>query len=400
MSPLGLYLHVPFCTRRCDYCDFYAVVGRLGEADRFVRALAASLRATGTSLDASERAVDTIYIGGGTPSLLTPDQTARLIGACREAFDVAGDAEVTLEVNPEGIERSSLRGWLMAGVNRLSVGVQTLSDEGLRRRGRLHTAEQALGALRAARDEGFGNVGADLIAGLPDAGDEPGTGFAERFTEGIRRLLAERPDHLSIYLFETDKNTPLMRAVAGGRERLPADDAVADAYLAALREASKAGYERYEIASFSLPGRRSRHNLKYWTGGPFLGFGPSAHSHFRGRRFAAPSDVDLFFREASRPRCDPGPSDLDYSLPDAESEAREALVLALRLAEGADLADLDRRWGTALRGVVEADLADPIAAGLVTLEGPRLRLTERGVLLANEVFLRIGVASSPCPRRP
>lgn len=415
---LGLYLHVPFCSRRCDYCDFYVVVGRDRAYARFVEALSREIRAAARSLDAAERAADTVYIGGGTPSLLAPSEIGTLAAACRDAFEVAPDAEVTLEANPEGIDGERLDGWLAAGVNRLSVGVQTLDDAELRRRGRLHSAARALESIGLARRAGFTNVNADLIAGLPGAngaGAAPGEAFVPRFIAGLRSVLDRRPDHLSVYLFETDKETPLMSAVREGRERLPADDEVAEAYAAALAETAAAGYEHYEIANFCLPGRRSRHNLKYWTGDPYLGFGPSAHSHFRGRRFAAPRDLDAWLaatragaggaepagsaegppgsrrgRVAASPGGGTGAAGtVDYTLSSPEAAAREALVLNLRLMEGVDLDRFDLKWGTDSRAWVRGGAADALDAGLLLLDGPALKLTDRGMLLANEVFSRL-----------
>jgi len=319
-----------------------------------------------------ERAADTIYIGGGTPSLLDPLDVGRLIAACRETFRFAPEAEITLEANPEGIERGRLDGWLEAGVNRLSVGVQTLDDEGLKRRGRLHSGERALDSIMLARSAGFLNINADLIAGLPVAS------FPEVFLSGLRSVLERRPEHLSVYLFETDKETPLMRAVRDGREALPDDDAVAEAFNAAIGATAAAGYEHYEIANFCLPGRRSRHNLKYWTGQPYLGFGPAAHSFFRGRRFSSPRDLDAWI---ASPR--------DYTLTTPEGAAREALVLNLRLMEGVDLDRFDKNWGVDSRAWVRRDAADAFEAGLILLDGATLRLSPRGILLANEVFSRL-----------
>jgi oxygen-independent coproporphyrinogen-3 oxidase len=382
---LGLYLHVPFCSRRCDYCDFYVVVGRDEARARFVEAIERQVRAAASRLEGLDRAADTIYVGGGTPSLLAPGEIGRLVAACRGAFDVAKDAEITMEANPEGIDRERLDGWLGAGINRLSVGVQILDDEGLRRRGRLHSAERALGSIPLARDAGFMNVNADLIAGLPESrsgGAGGHHGFVGHFARGLRSVLDERPDHLSVYLFETDKETPLMRAVVEGRERLPEDDDVAEAYAAALAATAAAGYEHYEIANFCLEGRRSRHNLKYWTDRPYLGFGPSAHSYFGGRRTSSPRDLDAWIGAAGAG----GPEPADYTLPDRESAAREALILNLRLMEGVDLDRFDAKWGTGSRAWIRNGAAEALDAGLITLEGATLKLTERGMLLANYVF--------------
>ncbi|MBI3447783.1 MAG: radical SAM family heme chaperone HemW [Acidobacteria bacterium] len=378
----GLYLHLPFCARRCDYCDFYVLVGRDDAKPGFVETLAAEIRRAGAGAVGDERRADTIYFGGGTPSSLAPAGIAALIAACREAFEVAPYAEVTLEANPEGIDRSSLDAWLAAGVNRLSVGVQVLDDDGLRRRGRLHTAAKALDSIDLAHRAGFTNVNADLIAGLP-TGD-----FVEGFGAGLLALLDRRPEHLSVYLFEADKDTPLMRAVRAGSERLPDDDDVAAAYEAACGLTRASGYEQYEIANFSRPGRRSRHNLKYWTGEPYLGFGPAAHSFFRGRRYSAPRDLDAWTASvrAGSPAAE---ASSDYTLASRESAAREALVLNLRLTEGVDLELFDRMWGTDARAWIRDGAADAIDAGLISLEGARARLTERGMVLANEVFSRL-----------
>jgi len=385
MRPLGLYLHVPFCTRRCDYCDVYVVVGREGDRPAFAAAMASEIARTASLLAPGARRADSVYVGGGTPSILEPSQVRLLLDACRESFDLEEGAEITLEANPEGIDAARLSGWLATGVNRLSVGIQTLDDEALRRRGRLHTGGEALASLRAARRAGFENIGADLIAGLPGDGGEGGGGYAASFREEVSRVLDEGPDHLSVYMLETDKKTPLMEAVGAGRVALPADDEVAEAYLAAVGLASSRGYERYEISSFAKPGRRSRHNLKYWTGDPYLGFGPAAHSFFEGRRYASPRDLDAFLSAPEGGAAGPE----DYTLGDAEARAREALVLNLRLAEGVRLAEFDARWGTRAAAWVESDLRDPLDAGLLEYDGSTVRLTERGFLLANEIFARL-----------
>ncbi len=389
---LGLYLHVPFCRRRCDYCDFYVVVGREEDRDRFVRLMAGRIREGARALEAGELPADTIYLGGGTPSLLTPEQVGVLLAACRDAFRIEDRAEITLEANPEGVAPERLAGWLEAGVNRLSVGIQSLDDAELRDRGRLHTGGEGLSALRAAREAGFGNVAADLIAGLPQpAGRKREGRYAERAAAAVRRVLEERPDHLSLYMLETDKRTPLMQAVARGAVELPEEDEVAEAYLAAVAAAAEAGYRRYEISSFCLPGRESRHNLKYWRGGAYLGFGPGAHSYFRGRRSATPRDLDLFLRGTEGRGAGAGEVREEYTL-DPEDAAREAFILNLRLAEGVDLESFDRRWGTRAGRWLERDLDEVFEAGLLVLRDGRVRLTDKGFLLANEVFTRIARA--------
>lgn len=394
---LGLYLHVPFCTRRCDYCDFYVVVGRERDRDPFVRQMADRIREGARGLAPGELRADTIYLGGGTPSLLTPEQVGVLLAACRDAFRIEDRAEITLEANPEGITQDRLAGWREAGVNRLSVGIQSLDDAELRDRGRLHTGAQGLASLRVAREAEFGNVAADLIAGLPERAGRIGEGrHFERVAAAVRRVLEERPDHLSLYMLETDKRTPLMQAVARGAVELPEDDEVAEAYLASVAAAEGAGYRRYEISSFCLPGRESRHNLKYWTGEAYLGFGPGAHSYFRGRRSATSRDLDSFLREGQGGDAGAGEAREEYTL-ELEAAAREALILNLRLIEGVDLEAFDRRWGTRVGRWLDRDLDEVFEAGLLLLRPGRLRLTDKGILLANEVFTRIARAPATGP---
>lgn len=388
MSPRGLYLHVPFCTRRCDYCDFYVVVGRGDAIDRYVDRLAASVREGGGAPGGGRLPADTIYIGGGSPSLLDGGQVTRLIDACRDSFDLVQDAEVTLEANPEGIDARALDGWLAAGVNRLSIGIQSLRDPTLRARGRLHTGDEALDSVGGARAAGFENISVDLIAGLP--GDDDGKeGLPGAIARGVREVLDRGPDHLSLYLLETDKESPLMEAARSGRLSLPEDDEVASAFEAARAIILHAGWEHYEISSFCRPGMRSRHNVKYWTGDPVLGFGPSAHSSGRGLLSSVARDLDAFLDGAA--------GVASHELPDGDGAAREALVLNLRLLEGVDVAAFDARWGSSLRSRLPLDLEELDGAGLFEWEGDVLRLTVEGVLLGNEVFSRIAGGS---PRAP
>jgi oxygen-independent coproporphyrinogen-3 oxidase len=367
--------------RRCDYCDFFVAVGRDADHERYVERMEREIHERAAALPEADRLADTIYLGGGTPSRLDPPRVGRLVAACRAAFDVAPEPEVTLEANPEGIDARSLEGWLRAGINRLSVGVQSTSDATLRRRGRLHTGRGAVAALRLARAAGFRNVGADLIAGLPPGETGAGASTVEETAAAVGEVLGAEPDHVSLYLLETDKEAPLMLAAREGRVSLPSDDEAAEAFERGRDLLVAAGYEHYEISSFCRPGRRSRHNLKYWRGEPVLGFGPSAFSLHGGRLEATSRDLDAFLEGSAAPE--------DHSAGSRDAAAREALVLELRLLEGVDLEAFDRRRGTSLRLSVPGEVADLAEAGVVRLRGSRLGLTPRGVLLANELFSRI-----------
>lgn len=391
MSLLGLYLHVPFCTRRCDYCDFYVVVGRERMVQPFVARLSREIRGAGDAPGAPPGPADTVYLGGGTPSLLTGVQVRSLVDACRDTFGLARGAEITLEANPEGIGREALDGWLEAGVNRLSVGIQSTDDRVLKARGRLHSGREALESVRLARRAGFANISADLIAGLPPGSPgEPGaTDTIREVTAGIRAVMETAPDHLSLYLLETDKETPLMAAARQGRLRLPSDDEAADAFIAARELLLRGGFQHYEISSFCRPGMRSRHNVKYWRSEPVLGFGPSAHSSLGGRLTSRPRDLDAFLSGS-------GASE-DHTLPGAGEASREALVLNLRLLEGVDLGSFDARHGTAFRRELPPRLEELEEAGWIAWEGGILRLTPSGVLMANELFARIAHLPEDAP---
>ncbi|MGH9175230.1 MAG: radical SAM family heme chaperone HemW, partial [Vicinamibacterales bacterium] len=264
---LGLYLHIPFCAAICNYCNFNR--GLLDEAlkARYVDALIGEIRR------ASEPStpVDTIYLGGGTPSLLSGFEVRRVLEACRGAFDVAADSEITLEANPETVTRHSLEGYRTAGVNRLSFGVQSFRDEELRRLGRLHSAETARDALTLARAAGFENVSLDLMMWLPEQ-------RLDQWLVSVDALLDAGPEHASLYLLELYPNAPLREDMARAGWSLAPDEDAADMYLEALSRLDRAGYHQYEISNVAQPGREARHNVKYWQDGEWLGFGCGAHS--------------------------------------------------------------------------------------------------------------------------
>jgi len=324
--------------------------------------------------------IDTLYIGGGTPSFVDPGRIGELIACAAGCFGLDGRAEITLEANPEGVDSRKARRWLAAGVNRLSLGIQSLSDEVLRPRGRLYDAEAAMRALHTARDAGFSNVSADLIAGLPGES-------LSSFRAGLERLADAAPDHVSVYLLETaesGKTTSLSAALEAGRVRGVDEQDVVDMYRAATTLLPEAGWKQYEISNFARPGFESRHNLKYWESSEWIGAGPSAHSHAGGRRWSRPAAMDRWMDQVRA-----GEPGSDHTLPDAAARVREALVLELRLARGVHLPAFARRWSFD----AEAELAGPfeelITEGLLRRRGDRIALSPRGILFSNEVFGRL-----------
>ena len=284
-KPLGIYVHIPFCKSKCEYCDFYSLGGSRDRrtTDQYLQALADHIRETGRL--APDYTVDTVYFGGGTPSFFGAENLEKILDELQKRFHFGADPEITLEANPDSVTPQGLKRLVRAGFNRISIGVQSDQDEMLKRLGRPHTYEQARMAVVRAREAGFANLSLDLMFGLPN---QTLTGWRDTL-ENVLRL---KPEHMSCYALKVEPNTPLWeyRDCAN----LPNDDVQADMYLAASEILQDHGYEHYEISNFAKPGFRSRHNLKYWTGGEYLGFGPCAASDFAGKRFTIEPDLRAY----------------------------------------------------------------------------------------------------------
>ncbi len=381
---LGLYVHIPFCQAICWYCNFNRGLLDADLKTRYVGALAREIRAARPA--GPRRAADTIFFGGGTPSLLEPGEVAHILDACRDAFEVAPDAEITLEANPETASSARLAAFRAAGINRVSFGVQSFDDAELARLGRIHSADRARQAIRDARTAGVDNLSLDLMLWLP------GQSMAS-WMATVNEAIALAPDHLSLYLLELYPNAPLKEAMARApRDQAghpaatwaqAADDAAADMYLAALEAFDAAGLAQYEISNVARPGRESRHNLKYWQAGSWHGFGCGAHSTVEGRRWknlAATADyVDQVDRGES-PEVDPQVLSPDDRL-------GEALFTGLRLTAGIERRNFQERFGVDPWNRYEATLAPFVAEGLIWADAARFGLTRRGMLVANEVLV-------------
>ena len=373
MSRAGVYIHIPFCRARCSYCDFATGTYEGALAERYVRAVAREVEA----FDAACADVDTIYFGGGTPSLLAPAQVSRLLDAVRRRFRVSTDAEVTMEMNPGTVTPDALRAFRAAGVNRASFGAQTFDERELKRLGRTHTAADTRRTLSLLREAGFTNISFDLIAGLPEQ-------TLEAWGRNLSEALALRPEHLSLYLLEVHEGTPLADQIRRGFWRAPDPDLAADMYRLMVERTREAGYEQYEISNFCLTSRESRHNLKYWTGAPYFGFGCSAHS-FDGEhsRWSNERDTPAYVKLIEGK----GSAVATRDELDARDRSAEALFLGLRLlSRGVNLAEHRARYHLDVRADHAADLARFGEAGLVEIDGDVLRLTPAGALLSNEVF--------------
>ncbi len=366
---LGLYLHIPFCSAICNYCNFNR--GLLDEAlkRRYVDALEREIRS------APRRAADTIFFGGGTPSLLDPSEIARLLKACREAFDLAEDAEITLETNPETATPERLAAFRDAGINRLSFGVQSFDDDELKRLGRIHSSARAVEVIEAAKQTGFTSVSFDLMLWLP--AQSPAS-----WHRTIDRALSLAPDHLSLYLLELYPNAPLKEDMARAGWSLAPDDDAADMYLEGLARLEDAGLSQYEISNVARPGHQSRHNLKYWQAGDWFGFGCGAHSTVDGRRWKNVSSTSEYVDRVSAGQSVSG--HVETLTPAARVE--EALFTGLRLNEGIDEVQFARRFGLEPWTRYGADLDPFVQSEQVWRKNGRFGLTREGMLVANEIL--------------
>ena len=372
MTAAGLYVHIPFCSSRCSYCDFATGLYQSEFAERYVRGLINEIR---SSQYAGEK-VDTIYFGGGTPSLLAPAQLERILASLFEKFEIAAETEITLEINPGSATPEKLRAFRSLGVNRASFGAQTFDDAELAKLGRSHDAADALRTFADLRDAGFANVSFDLIAGLPG---QTLTGWQRN----IKQALDLAPEHLSFYLLEVHSGTPLAEHIQRGIQPQPDEDLAGVMYEWMLEQATAAGYEHYEISNLCRPGFHSRHNVKYWTAAPYYGFGCSAHSYDgEVRRWSNQRDV---FKYVEMVESGASPVVEEQQLSPTDVRA-EAVFLGMRLMEGVDLRRYRESFGVDLRDEHAEDLDRFREAGLVELEGDLIRLTRTGALLSNEVF--------------
>ena len=382
---LGLYIHIPFCLSKCSYCHFASGVfpGSLirpyfGALRREMEALPALLRTLDADLNgADDWVIDTLFVGGGTPSLVDGQQIGQTLEWIRNAFSLAPLPEITLEVNPGTLTDHKLDCYREAGVNRISLGVQTFQDHLLKKVGRSHSVADSISTAEMCRRKGIDNVNVDLIAGLPGQTEDD-------WRENLSRVDALSPEHLSLYLLEIHEDAPLGKREGLAGASLPDEERVADWYRESVEWLESTGWEQYEISNFCKPGRQSRHNLKYWTDQPFIGFGCGAHSYWAGERWGNERDpvryVELLeggepattFRSEITPR----------------KHLEEVIFLGLRLNAGLDLQRCRREFGFDLRDRFGPELSQLAQGGLIEIEGGRLKLTPEGRLFSNEVFVR------------
>jgi oxygen-independent coproporphyrinogen-3 oxidase len=378
---LGLYVHIPFCSAICNYCSFNRGLFDAALKARYVDALvleigrAGRAGTAGGAGTAEPEAVDTIYFGGGTPSLLEPDEIARILDACREAFNVAAGSEITLEANPESVDRDRLAAFREAGANRVSFGVQSFREAELRRLSRLHTVDRARGAVADARAAGFDNLSLDLMMWLPEQ-------QVSDWLESVDGAIAIEPDHVSLYLLEVYPNAPLKEDMARAQWSQAPDDDAAAMYLTAMERLEGAGYEQYEISNVARPGRSARHNLKYWTDGEWFGFGCGAHSTRDGVRWKNVASTEEYVRLVQSGLA----AGIDHRRLPPEERLGDVLFTGLRLTAGVNLDEIRAAYGVDVWARYGSELEPFLRSGLLQRDGARLWLTRQGMLLAHEVM--------------
>ncbi len=381
LETASLYLHIPFCHTRCHYCDFNTYAGILPLREPYVRALLIEIELAGKMAqhaDGTQRRSRTIFFGGGTPSMLSVEQISRLLDACFKAFAVDKDAEITLEANPGTLTQAQLEGLRAAGVNRLSMGAQSFDAELLKTLGRIHSPEEITQAVHYARAAGFTSINLDFMFGLPEQ-------TTQHWRDTLERALALHPDHFSLYSLIIEEGTPFYTWTNEGRIIPGDEDLCADMYEYADERLQQAGYMNYEISNWSLPGQHSRHNLTYWQNLPYIGMGAGAYSSFANRRFSNEREPLAYIKQLKAGR-----------LPEVESEVisreqamAETAFLALRTSIGLHLSTFEQRFAQPLAQFVGDRLHLVEEAGLLEKEDGWLRLSKRGRLLGNEVFLRL-----------
>ena len=382
---LGLYIHIPFCLSKCSYCHFASGVfpGSLirpyfGALRREMEALPGLLqRLKGKGSGIADWVIDTIFVGGGTPSLVDGREIGQTLEWVRNTLSLSPAPEITLEVNPGTVTDEKLDCYREAGVNRISLGVQTFQDRLLKKVGRSHSAADSISTVEMCRRNGIDNLNVDLIAGLPGQTEDD-------WQENLSRVDALSPEHLSLYLLEIHEDAHLGKREGLAGASLPDEERVADWYRESVDWLGSNGWEQYEISNFCKPGRQSRHNLKYWTDQPFIGFGCGAHSYWAGERWGNERDPARYVEllEAGQPAA------AFRSEVTPRQHLEEVVFLGLRLNAGLDLWRCRRKFGFDLRDRFGRELSQLAQGGLIEIEGDRLKLTSKGRLFSNEVFVQ------------
>jgi len=364
----GLYIHFPFCLKKCSYCDFYSIEKQDELVPQFIDALHKEIGLY-SATRREDASIGTIYLGGGTPSLLPEEEIAAVLDAVALSFPVRPDPEITIETNPGTLSLNKLTFYREIGINRISIGMQSIHEDELELLGRVHNSVEGIDAIRMARKAGFDNINTDLIYGLPGQ-------ILTKWQETLEKIITLSPDHISAYTLTWDNETRMGEQIRSGILPYPDEDVITDMYLATSEFLTRHGFEHYEISNFAKPGFRCRHNEGYWTGEPYFGLGPSAHSYLDNKRFWNVPDVHEYIEFLSENRA---PLSGEETL-DPDQQALERLALGLRTREGVSLSKLSNK---------QLIIRELVQSGFATEQNGRLSLSSRGFLLADEIALQL-----------
>ncbi len=372
MKKLGLYIHIPFCKQKCSYCDFYSL-GCYDNTEIYIDALCKHIRSEAPAYRDYE--IDTVFIGGGTPSILSCDELKRLLSTVKNEFNLTQDAELSVEANPGTLDREKLLCLKQGGVNRLSLGLQSTSDSELKTLGRIHTYKEFLEGYSLAREVGFNNINVDIMYGLPNQS-------IDILSKTIEDVCKVEPEHISAYCLKIEENTPFYKQ--RDTLNLPSDDKEYEMYIYICNELEKNGYLQYEISNFSKEGKRCKHNIKYWLSQEYIGFGPSAHSFFNGKRYYYSRSINDYINQAN----DGAPLKIyEEETSILEGSPEEFLMLSLRLSDGVDLVEFKNKFGTDL--LQKFPKIRHFIGDFMALSDKKLHFTKKGFFVSNYILTQI-----------
>ncbi|MGI6490850.1 MAG: radical SAM family heme chaperone HemW [Pelotomaculum sp.] len=373
---LSLYIHVPFCIRKCRYCDFTSYPYTADAAQKYLTGLKQEIQLYGSLLHQEDVEISTLFFGGGTPTCLSAAEINEVINWVKAHFSLTEACEITVEANPGTISTAGLASLRRAGVNRLSLGVQSFEDGLLKTLGRIHDAAQAVEAVLMARRAGFHNINIDLIYGIP------GQSLAA-WQNTLQRVLELAPEHISAYGLQLEEGTPLEQAIKQGAIKACPEDVDLAMYREIIDTLTRSGYSHYEISNFAKPGYECVHNLVYWLNGPYLGLGPAAHSYICGERYANENSLADYCQRIGQAKALPAQREALT----IEEQMSETVFLGLRLTKGVNLAGFRERFHISLEEAYHSQIKKLTSQGLVMLDGGYLRLTKQGLPVANRVFM-------------
>ncbi len=373
-SPFAVYIHVPFCISKCNYCDFYSRVYSQQKKESYIEALKEEIKIYAGRLN--YRKIKTLYFGGGTPGLLTPDEAAEIINYIEKYFSLAEQIEITVEANPSSLTEDKIKGYYQAGINRLSLGIQSFNNRELTLLGRRHSQKEAVQAIKKV-SRVFANYNIDLIFAIPGQN-------CKQWLQTLTNAVKMNPHHISTYNLEIHEDTPLGKEIENGNLNKVSEEIDAEMYMQGRKFLQKEGYNQYEISSFALPGYQAEHNKVYWQFEPYLGLGPAAHGFDGNHRFYNYSDVDRYIKDLKMGNL----CRQDFTVLSKKDLMAEMMIMGLRLINGVSKKKFRNKFGIGINEVYGKEVNCLIEQKLIIDNGDNIFLTKKGLLLGNQVFMK------------